>query len=109
MEHDLADDLDDLICSGPLNVENSDSSYWQKIGGLVFTIWISVATLVFLVANYLIESPPSDKNSTAESVVIHNDILQETDTIVEQSTEYENVLQKEVSSMNFSILINDSA
>ena len=67
MEHDLADDLDELICSGPLNVENSDSNYWHKIGGIVFVVWISVAGFVFLAANYLIQSPPNNNNSTTQS------------------------------------------
>ena len=93
MEQDLAENLDDLICAGSLNVDGTSYNVWYKIVGLLFVVWIAVAGLVYLVANYLIQSPPSN-SSTAE---VNSDISTDISSVVtEQSNESEKVIHKEV-------------
>ena len=94
MEHDLADDLDDLICSGPLNVGGSNYEYLYKIGGAVFVVWISIAGLVYLVANYLIQTPPTTE--------VSSDISAETSVTKEESDESKSIVHQEVSYVTFS-------
>ena len=92
MEQDLAENLDDLICAGSLNVDSSNYNVWYKIVGLLFVVWISVAGLVYLVANYLIQSPPSNSSTTE----VNSDISTNSSVITEQSNESEKVINKEV-------------
>ena len=94
MEKDLAENLDDLICAGSLNVDGSNYNVWYKIVGLLFVVWITVAGLVYLVANYLIQSPPSNSSTTE----VNSDISTDTSSsvITEQSNESEKVIHKEV-------------
>ena len=96
MERDLADDLDDLICSGPLDVGGSDYDYLYKIAGVGLMVWISVAILVYLTANYLIQSPT---NENATDVSVSNDIstVETSEQTQVESTKNENVIPKEVS------------
>lgn len=63
MERDLADDLDELICAGYLNIDQ-DSLY--NVAGLVFSVWVVVAILVYLAATYLVQSSAHKKESPKE-------------------------------------------
>ena len=56
MEQDLAENLDDLICAGALNVDGSNYNVWYKIVGLLFVVWIAVAGLVYLGPNHVIST-----------------------------------------------------
>ena len=56
MEQDLAENLDDLICAGALNVDDSNYNVWYKIVGLLFVVWIAVAGLVYLGPYHVISS-----------------------------------------------------
>ena len=56
MEQDLAENLDDLICAGSLNVEGSNYNVWYKIVGLLFVVWIAVAGLVYLGPDHVIST-----------------------------------------------------
>ena len=94
MEKDLAENLDDLICAGSLNVDGSNYNVWYKIVGLLFVVWITVAGLVYLVANYLIQSPPSNSSTTEVNSDISTNISPS--VITEQSNESEKVIHKEV-------------
>ena len=94
MEQDLAENLDDLICAGSVNVDGSN----YKIVGVLFVVWISVAGLVYLVANYLIQSPSSNSSTTE----VNSDISTDTSSVVtEQSNESEKVTHKEVRNICF--------
>ncbi len=68
MERDLADQLDDLICAGPLKV-SADYQYLYNVAGTVFVIWIVVAILVYLAASYLVQSasPSPSRERTSET------------------------------------------
>ena len=68
MERDLADQLDDLICAGPLKV-SADYQYLYNVAGTVFVIWIVVAILVYLAASYLVQSasPSPSRERTSEA------------------------------------------
>ena len=56
MEQDLAENLDDLICAGSLNVDGSNYNVWYKIVGLLFVVWIAVAGLVYLGPDHVIST-----------------------------------------------------
>ena len=56
MEQDLAENLDDLICAGALNVDDSNYNVWYKIVGLLFVVWIAVAGLVYLGPDHVIST-----------------------------------------------------
>ena len=62
MEQDLAENLDDLICAGSLNVDGSNYNVWYKIVGLLFVVWIAVAGLVYLGPDHVISTGCQMKN-----------------------------------------------
>jgi hypothetical protein len=57
MEHDLADDLDDLITCNGAKAENENSSGGMtNTAILIFTVWIGLAVVVYFVANLVLQS-----------------------------------------------------
>ncbi len=65
MERDLADDLDDLICSGPV-VTADDGSSFKSTAIFLLSIWVALAVMVFSVVNYVLK--PSSLASNASEV-----------------------------------------
>ena len=58
MERDFAEDLDDLICAP--NLQNFEN--YKDVALVIFGVWILVAVIVYLVANFLVQSSPSPVN-----------------------------------------------
>ena len=55
MERDFAEDLDDVICAPNFNTFES----YQDVAIVVFGLWILVAIIVYLVANFLLQNSNS--------------------------------------------------
>ena len=53
MERDFAEDLDDVICAPNLNTFEN----YQDVAIVIFGVWILIAILVYLVANFLLQNP----------------------------------------------------
>lgn len=103
MEKDLADDLDDLICSSP-NVGLADGeeggSVLSNVAVLLLTVWFAVALMVYGLANYFLKSDPnpstaaiaeetiaelsSSGESTVDTLTVEEPLVVEEEVLLQQ-------------------------
>ena len=67
MERDFAEELDELICAS-LSKVGADYEQLYTIAGIVFVVWILVAIVVYLIANYLIQQPVKLEDTNSNEV-----------------------------------------